>query len=288
VLLSILNSIVKSDGLTCSTPEVMEPESYIGLRDWLAELGKSVHAIGPLIPEPRGENAISGENKQSTDGIAIEEFLDKILRSHGEKSMLYISFGTIWWSKQPQTIWAFLDVVMEKKIPFIMGHASPFASVPEEVTSKVQKYGLGLLSKWTPQQTVLFHPVTGWFVTHCGQNSCIESVIEGVPLICWPFLADQGANAAHVTVNLDIGYELFEVRSGYGLLPIHRLGGQTPVATIAAVREEASAILDNAFGEDGKQKRANIERLRKNVLDAWADDGPSTRELQALIQVLDA
>ncbi len=104
--------------------------------------------------------------------------------------------------------------------------------------------------------------------------------------ICWPLQGDQALNAAHITVNLEIGYELFEVRSGTGLLPIHRLGGQTPTATVEAVREEASTILDKAFGEDGKVKRANIEKLQKSLLSAWAEDGPATRELQAVADML--
>ena len=37
----------------------------------------------------------------------------------------------------------------------IMSHASPFASVPDEVLAKVKAYGAGLLSEWSPQQTIL-------------------------------------------------------------------------------------------------------------------------------------
>lgn len=40
-----------------------------------------------------------------------------------------------------------------------MSHASPFAVVPDETRAKVDKYGLGILSQWAPQQTILSHPV---------------------------------------------------------------------------------------------------------------------------------
>jgi len=50
---------------------------------------------------------------------------------------------------------------MEKKIPFIMSLASPFAKPPDGFEAKVEAYGMGLLSKWSPQQTILSHPVTG-------------------------------------------------------------------------------------------------------------------------------
>ncbi len=40
-----------------------------------------------------------------------------------------------------------------------MSHASPFAVIPDDIKEKIEVYGLGLLSPWTPQQTVLSHPV---------------------------------------------------------------------------------------------------------------------------------
>ncbi len=93
-------------------------------------------------------------------------------------------------------------------------------------------------------------------------------------------------NAAHICGNLDIGYELFEIRSGSGLLPIHRLQDRAPTGTVEAVRKEAAITLDQAFGEDGKRKRANVRRLQESVLNAWSADGSSTRELQALADTL--
>ena len=41
----------------------------------------------------------------------------------------------------------------------ILSHASQIAEVPDEVRAKVEAYESGLLSKWTPQQTILAHPV---------------------------------------------------------------------------------------------------------------------------------
>ena len=66
---------------------------------------------------------------------------------------------------------------MERKIPFVSGifysrlatnlsrvqlfsHASPMAQVPDEVQEKVSTSGLGFLTRWSPQQYVLSHPVS--------------------------------------------------------------------------------------------------------------------------------
>ena len=88
----------------------------------------------------------------------------------------------------------------------------------------------------------------------------------------------------HITENLDIAYELFEVRTGEsGLRPIYR-ARKAPEGTLQAVREEASTALDNAFGEDGARKRANIMKLREKTLAAWDENGPSRFDVEALMK----
>ncbi|OCH85811.1 UDP-Glycosyltransferase/glycogen phosphorylase [Obba rivulosa] len=271
------------DGILMSSPESYESECVAGVRKWYAETSRSAYACGPLLPE-EGQS-MSKEKDSSEKGAAIEKFLNTALQMHGPKSLVYISFGTFWWSPQPDKIWKFLDVLMDMKIPFIMSHASPLAAVPDAVRQKVEASGLGLLSPWSPQQTILAHPATAWFVTHGGHNSVIESVSCGVPMICWPFHADQPANAVHLTDNLHVAYELIEVRTGErGLKPIYR-NGRVPKGTMEAVRDEARDVLAKAFGEDGKQKRENMERLQQAIAQAWQEGGPSQR---AIIDLLDS
>ena len=93
--------------------------------------------------------------------------------------------------------------------------------------------------------------------------------------ICWPQRAEQPTNVLHLTTNLDIAYELYEIRTGeFGLKKIYRTG-KTPVGTDEAIRQEAAEVLDNAYGADGLRKRENIMRLREEVLQAWEEGGTS-------------
>ena len=146
---------------------------------------------------------------------------------------------------------------------------------------------------------------TGWFIAHGGHNGVTEAISAGVPqyatypLICkgpcadistpnrivWPFSGDQPLNAAHIADQLQIGYELFESRTGDGLKPIYRTG-YTPKGTIEAIKAEVREVLQKAFGEDGKKRRERLGVLQKAVNGEWEEGGTSRTEATAFLDSL--
>ena len=112
-----------------------------------------------------------------------------------------------------------------------------------------------------------------------------EAIASHVPMILWPFRADQPMNAILMTDHHRCAYELLEVRSGLGLKTIYRTG-YTPVGTLDALKTEARDVLTKAFGEDGKEKRAHLEGLRKAVLGEWEEAGESRRDVTAFLDAL--
>ncbi|KAI9066606.1 glycosyltransferase family 1 protein [Trametes sanguinea] len=279
-------TIETCDGVFFISPASYEPEALEICKEWLSKTGRAGYVCGPLLP-PHGSAADSNEKKQSQQGAEIMEFLEATLKASGEKSLLYISFGSFFWpAKSPEKLWAFLDVVMELNIPFILSTASPLAGpLPDEVSNKVKSYGKGFVSPWTPQQSILEHPTTGWFVTHGGHNSVVESISAGVPMIAWPFNADQPLNALRISEVLKIGYELVEVRTGHGTHPLHR-NGRTPVGTVEAVRAEARDVLAKAFGEDGARKRETVRVLARAFEREWEEGGASWKDVNAFLDAI--
>ena len=107
----------------------------------------------------------------------------------------------------------------------------------------------------------------------------------GIYLVCrivWPLTADQPYAAAHVTENLHAAIELFQVRSGEGLKPLHR-NGLTPAGTREAVGIEVRQTIDLCRSERGQELRSNAEKLKAKFSKAWDEDGASRQEMRKFL-----
>ncbi|KAI5433542.1 hypothetical protein KIW84_020724, partial [Lathyrus oleraceus] len=76
-----------------------------------------------------------------------------------------------------------------------------------EERMKLSKRGL-LVHKWGPQLEILSHKSTGAFLSHCGWNSVLESLSQGVPIISWPLAAEQAYNAKMLVEEMCVCVEL--------------------------------------------------------------------------------
>jgi len=65
-----------------------------------------------------------------------------------------------------------------------------------------------VVDSWVPQIVVLSHPSTSSFLSHCGWNSTIESILHGVPMIAWLFFAEQRMNAFLLVKEMKVGIEV--------------------------------------------------------------------------------
>ncbi|KAL5522564.1 hypothetical protein ACEPAG_8581 [Sanghuangporus baumii] len=277
----VLRFLRECDGAVSNSTYLFEGDAIKAFEEWFG--GRP-----SICPGPFDYNVI--KQQQATDPMTVEvlKWLDSILEKYGPRSLVYISPGSQFWPSEPEKLWTILDVLIEHKIPFILSHASPFAVIPDEIKEKIKSCGFGYSSNWLPQVSILNHKVCGWMLTHAGQNSITEALSAGVPMICWPFDADQPVNAVYIASVLNAGYELFEVRTDAGLRPIHRLGDRKPEGTVEAVRREFTDILEKMKGEDGAVKRANARKLQGGFAKLWAADGDNWKEIKKITDILRA
>ena len=102
--------------------------------------------------------------------------------------------------------------------------------------------------------------------------------------ICWPVSADQPAAAAHLTENLNVAFELFQVRTGDGLKPLASArNGLAVEGTREAVGIEIRQTIDLCRSEKGEEMRRNAEHLRMKFAQTWEEDGMARQEIRKFL-----
>ncbi|KAL5207246.1 hypothetical protein ABZP36_031681 [Zizania latifolia] len=172
----------------------------------------AVYTIGPLtflteLIEPGGPlEAISSSLWREDQGCL--DWLD----GKKPRSVVYVNYGsvTVMSSRELEEFaWGlvrsghdFLWIVR----PDVVRSAGAGAALPQGFVEATE--GRGLLASWCDQEAVLRHPAVGVFLTHSGWNSTVESLCSGVPMLCWPFFAEQQTNCRYKCVEWGVAMEV--------------------------------------------------------------------------------
>ncbi|KAG7098063.1 hypothetical protein E1B28_000037 [Marasmius oreades] len=277
-----MKSLMASDGVITVSFPVIEKEGIEACDRYFGSLGKSHFSVGPLELMPdvtEGRDAV-------TDGVLL--FLDKMEGEFGEKSVIFISFGTLFWPTNTSVFDAIIDELKTTKTPFIVAHPSPVARTSKGLLDKIRACPYGLELAWAPQKRILSHPATGWFLTHGGSNSVQEALTFKVPMILWPANDDQPLHASLLSIQFKAAFELIEVRSGiYGKKIPYRYrhsDGPTPKFTVESAKKEFGQVLKDLRGTMGLVVRKNFEELATRVGRVWDEDGIARKGLEAFLK----
>ncbi|KAJ8432022.1 hypothetical protein Cgig2_026725 [Carnegiea gigantea] len=170
-----------------------------------------LYAIGPLqfLLEP-----IEATNKD-TNSIGSSLWKEdprciNWLDSFAPDSVVYVNFGSITVMTNDQYV-EFAWGLANSNHPFLWITRPDLvtgdsAVLPPEFLEKTKNRGL--IASWCNQEKVLAHPAIGGFLTHSGWNSTLESIYNGIPMICWPFFAEQQTNCWFSCKKWGIGMEI--------------------------------------------------------------------------------
>lgn len=61
-----------------------------------------------------------------------------------------------------------------------------------------------IVQQWAPQMEILSHKSIGGFLSHCGWNSVMKALTNGVPILGWPMGAEQSFNAKMLEEELKV------------------------------------------------------------------------------------
>lgn len=209
---------------------------------YLQSILPPVYPIGPLNQlvnrdiDKDGEMGRMGTNLWKEDTKCLD-WLDTKSR---DSSGVYVNFGSITVMSAKQLVEFAWDLAATGKDflwvirpDLVDGDAAVLP--PEFLTTADRR----MLVTWCPQEKVLAHPAIGGFLTHSGWNSTLESFCGGVPMVCWPFFAEQQTNCKYCCDEWEVGMEI---------------GGDVKREEIHTVVRE---LMD---GEKGKKMRDKAEK----------------------------
>ncbi|WOL07706.1 UDP-glycosyltransferase 71K1-like [Canna indica] len=144
--------------------------------------------------------------------------------------------------------------------------------LPEGFAERTKGRGM-VWPSWAPQAAILAHPAVGVFVTHCGWNSCLESLQFGVPLLGWPLFAEQHLNAVVMDEDMGVALQLKVDRKKGNFVSAEELErgvrclmGESEEGTRTRAKAKEMMLWSRKALEEGGSSFANTERLVKEQL----------------------
>ena len=122
--------------------------------------------------------------------------------------------------------------------------------LPEGFEVRVE--GRGIMVNWATQLEFLGHSSTGGFMSHCGWNSCIESINMGVPIATRPISFDQPFNAILVTNLLEIG------------ITVKCWSHRDELVKASTIEKSIETLMSTIEGEEMRQRAMELSKKIKN------------------------
>ncbi|KAL5743925.1 hypothetical protein ACOSP7_026788 [Xanthoceras sorbifolium] len=225
-------------------------------------------ALGPFnpvtIPKKKGSNSRH----------FCLEWLDK----QASNSVVYVSFGTTTAMNDEQIeelaiglkqsnqkfIWVLRDADKGDVFNEIEVRR---AKLPKGYEDLIKDKGL-IVRDWAPQLEILAHPSIGGFVSHCGWNSCMESITMEVPIGAWPMHSDQPRNMVLITQVLKVG------------IVVNDWTKRNEIVTANRVEKVLERLMVSKEGDD-MRKRAT--ELGGDVRRSMDEGGASRMEMDSFV-----
>ncbi|KAL2541666.1 UDP-glycosyltransferase 85A2 [Abeliophyllum distichum] len=174
----------------------------------------NLYSVGPLHTHLKARLAVKTSDSSRASGSFWEEDHSCVtwLDSQPAKSVIYVSFGSVTLLTRNELLEFWYGLVNSgQRFLWVMRPDSIIGNdgesrIPVELEEGTKERGY--LVGWAPQEEVLFHPAVCAFLTHSGWNSTLESVMVGMPMICWPYFADQMINSRFVSEVWKLGLDM--------------------------------------------------------------------------------
>ncbi|XP_062006838.1 7-deoxyloganetic acid glucosyltransferase-like [Rosa rugosa] len=187
-------------------------------------------------------------------------------------SVIFVSFGSVvkltraqlleFWHGLVNSASPFLWVIRSDLLRSSAGeHASHLTPAELEIGTKER----GFIVDWAPQEEVLAHKAVVGFLTHSGWNSTLEAIWAGVPMLCWPQLADQQVNSRWVGEVWKIGVDMKDT------------------CDRSTIEKMIKTLME---GKERDMISRSVDQIAKLAQTSVSESGSSYHNLEKLIQYL--
>jgi hydroquinone glucosyltransferase len=261
-----------ADGIMVNSFTDLEPNAFKALMEGAREGKPPVYAIGPLI-QPSLDRGVDGSDKclnwldkQPIGSVLFVSFGSGGTLTHDQLNELALGLEMsgqrfLWVIRSPHETSANANYFSVQSIN------DPFDFLPKGFLERTKEVGL-VVPSWAPQAQVLSHGSTGGFLTHCGWNSTLESIVHGVPLIAWPLYAEQRMNALLLADDLKVAVRVEVNDNG-----------------LVGHKDIANYVRGLIEGEEGKLLRNKMNELKDAAGKALSQEGSSTKSLAEVTQI---
>lgn len=249
----------KSSGIIVNSFRALEPKALSAIADGRCTPGRTmapVYCVGPITSMDNQE-----QNEQRHYSLA---WLDEQPRG----SVVFLCFGSMgsaFPAAQILEIAGGLERSGQRFLWVVRTEVDLEAVLPEGFVERTK--GRGLVVKWwAPQAAVLGHVAVGGFVTHCGWNSTLESIVAGVAMIAWPMYAEQRMNKVFLVEDAKLAVEMPGYRDG--------------LVRSYEVEEKVRWLMESS---GGKELRARAAEARESAKAAMREGGSSYEDIVKMI-----
>ncbi|KAF3634797.1 putative carboxylesterase 15-like [Capsicum annuum] len=232
-----------------------------------------VHAIGPLIKQDEVVTEKGAEILRWLDHQPIDSVLFVVFGSGGtltNEQLNELAWGLemsqqrfILVARKPSDASAsaaFFNVGSDENDDLLL-------YLPDGFVKKTQGRGL-VVPSWAPQVAILKHPSTGAFLSHCGWNSTLESIVHGVPMIAWPLYAEQRMNATFLAEEVGV------------VIKFSQVPGEE-IINRSVIEKMVRSVME---GEKGTEMRRRGKELKESAKIALSKGGSSYESICSVVK----
>uniref|UniRef100_A0ACD5X0B7 Uncharacterized protein n=1 Tax=Avena sativa TaxID=4498 RepID=A0ACD5X0B7_AVESA len=247
-------AVTKADYLLCNTFADIEPAIF-------TDSTPTIIPIGPLRTWPRQTRHAPIGHFWHTDDVACMSFLN----AQPIGSVVYVAFGSISIMTAEQVQELALGLQASAR-PFLwVVRPEQAGKLPTGFMNDVDGPGKGKVVGWAPQEQVLGHSSVGCFVTHCGWNSTLEGIRNGIPMLCWPYFLDQVTNQTYICDIWKVGLRVASAEGG-----------------VLVTKSRIMELLDGLMEDEGVKGR--VLKLKEKTESNMSEEGASLKNLNMLME----